>query len=151
MGISLFETPGSVWGRQRAYSYLCVFVSIMTSLAVLLVLITYNQFPPPLIPDSPPGFFLFAMAVVPVAILYVVNQGLVPTFLLSLGPAVAKYYYTHYVYTEVIFDFGIVSSIPEILITSVSYWLIGLVLAVAVRLLGNAFGIHPRLPPRDAT
>lgn len=141
MAPNMFDADGVVWGLRRTYSYLCVLLACMSSLAVWVVLTTYEPFPPLVIPDSPAGLFVLAVTAIPVAVLYGLNRGLVPTYLLSLGPVVATFAYAHYAFTRVIFEFGIETAIEDILLTSVLYWAVGLGLLVAARRLGGGLGV----------
>lgn len=135
MVVDVFGDDGVVWGMQRGYSSLSILLAGVSSLAVWTVLTTHDPFPPSIIPKTGAGFFVLSAIVFPVAVLYGLNRGLVPTYVISLATTVTTDYYTHYVYSGAFVDFGIESSVEEIVLTPILHWFTGILLSVvAIRL-----------------
>jgi len=124
----------ALWGNRRAYSLLTVAVGLVVTSALWTFLTTVQPRFVSTFPDPVPPVAFVLLRVAPVAALYWLNRGIVPTFLVALFPTYTIYRYNAYFVPRVydVFVDPYASVFHAWLLTETFvYWSIGLAIALA--------------------
>lgn len=123
----------SLFGTDRGAALFVALGAVVAGLFVLEALSTVHPEPPWILPTNGAGWFVFFVAVTAVAVGLDRTRGLVPSYLLALGPVTAAGYYRYHVYRGGWIDFSLYVHFDEVLLSAAVHWTIGVACVLVLR------------------